>query len=347
MARQGLHQHRKFLRLARILGGTYIARGILEMLWEPAYDAGDDLLGDAEDIAARCGWDADANVLTRSLLDCGLIDEFEDQPGRYRIHDLLDHVPDVVRKRMTREAERMSRGQSLSELRAAAGKKSAAVRAERKKQDLAATVQQAATNDVRLLEEMQQTVYTRPTNDATQSPAPAPAPAAEGPPPLAAAASPAEPHPDQLQEALEIWNALETRRSDAFGDAPKPEPPHACQTDLLKFSADHRGNVPWALETQAAWFDDPYARKLKPRGKTEVLLRESQYPNFRRAQPPDAPAPEPPALGPCSACGKESDSDFCGKPYCYACLATELPPSPWNPRPKSEPIAAPAVGGMT
>lgn len=123
MARQGLHQHRKFLRLSRMLGATYIARGILEMMWEPAYDSGDDFLGDAEDIAARCGWTGSAADLVRALMESEFIDEDQDRPGHYRIHDLFDHAPESVTKRAKREADRMTRGKTLAELRAEAGRK--------------------------------------------------------------------------------------------------------------------------------------------------------------------------------------------------------------------------------
>ncbi len=121
MARQGLHQHRKFL------GGSALARGILEMLWEPAYDSGDDFLGDAGDISLRCGRPSclsqSPEQLTEVLLECGFIDELEDEPGQHRIHDLFDHAPDAVAKRAQREAQRLARGKTLSDERAEAGRK--------------------------------------------------------------------------------------------------------------------------------------------------------------------------------------------------------------------------------
>lgn len=125
MARQGLHQHRKFLRLADRLGSAALARGILEMLWEPAYDSADDFVGDAEDIFLRCGRPAglSAEGLTEAIDEAGFIDEEEDVPGHYRIHDLFDHAPPAVTKRATREAERMSRGETLSEIRKKVGQK--------------------------------------------------------------------------------------------------------------------------------------------------------------------------------------------------------------------------------
>lgn len=123
MARPGLHQHRKFLRLAERIGGAALARGILEMLWEPAYDSGDDFLGDAMDIWIRCGKPPSINAedLTAALEECAFIDV--DETDGYRIHDLFDHMPPNVARRVEREAVRLERGVTISQLRKQAGRK--------------------------------------------------------------------------------------------------------------------------------------------------------------------------------------------------------------------------------
>lgn len=118
-------------------------------------------------------------------------------------------------------------------------------------------------------------------------------------PPLRAVQKPspsAEPLPDQLEAAVELWNALERERAQVFGGTAKPEPPEVCRQDLLKFSAAHQGNVRWALDTQAVWFEraSKYVRSLERQGKTEVLLRESQWRDFQRPEPD---RPEPGLLG--------------------------------------------------
>ena len=45
MARPGLTQHRKFLRLARTLGNEALALGSLEFMWGACYQNGDEYLG--------------------------------------------------------------------------------------------------------------------------------------------------------------------------------------------------------------------------------------------------------------------------------------------------------------
>ena len=50
MGRPGLSRHRKFARLARLVGGEAVARGSLELLWDVAYENGDEVLGDVGDV---------------------------------------------------------------------------------------------------------------------------------------------------------------------------------------------------------------------------------------------------------------------------------------------------------
>lgn len=131
MGRPGLTKHRKFLRLAQTVGGKIIARGALELLWDVAYENGDDFLGDALDVEAAADWRGEPRALVRALLDAGgpggagFIDEDPERPGCYRVHDLDDHSPDYVQKRLKRELARRARGVTIRDLRVAAGKKGA------------------------------------------------------------------------------------------------------------------------------------------------------------------------------------------------------------------------------
>lgn len=107
--------HRKFRRLTRTLGAAYVARGVLEVLWDACYEAGDDYLGTAEDIKERVGWAGDAGELAAALVECGQPegDGFlelvvvNDIPA-YRVHDLWHHAPDYVTRRRERELERQA-----------------------------------------------------------------------------------------------------------------------------------------------------------------------------------------------------------------------------------------------
>lgn len=120
MARPGLTTHRKFRRLAKTLNSAITARGVLELLWDHCYEAGNDYLGTWEDIEAIVGWAGDRGALTRALVEVGLpegagfIEPIEapqaasgvESPIRYRVHDLWQHAPEYVANRRVREDER-------------------------------------------------------------------------------------------------------------------------------------------------------------------------------------------------------------------------------------------------
>lgn len=126
MARPGLVRHRKFLRLARALGSEALAIGHLELLWQASYETGDDYLGDMADVEAVALWRGEPGALCKAMLEAGgvdqpgFIDAIPDKPGCYRVHDLYDHAPEYVRKRLDRESARKSTGQSLRDVRSKA-----------------------------------------------------------------------------------------------------------------------------------------------------------------------------------------------------------------------------------
>ena len=141
MGRPGLSLDRKFKRLARSLDdvqagfGEMLARGALELLWDSAYEACDDYLGDVDDVEAQAHWRGKRGTLLAGLAGAGgegragFVDEGgsewwpDGKPGTYRVHDLWDHAPEYAAKRAAREAEREAAGVSLSAIRSAAGKK--------------------------------------------------------------------------------------------------------------------------------------------------------------------------------------------------------------------------------
>lgn len=110
MARPGLMRHRKFARLERLLGSKALAMGHLEILWEVAYECGDDLLGDAGDVETLGAWQGEPGRLSSALLESGFLDS---TPEGLRVHDLWDHAPEYVKKRRKREAERRQTGAEL------------------------------------------------------------------------------------------------------------------------------------------------------------------------------------------------------------------------------------------
>lgn len=120
MARPTLQRNRKWPRLVRALGGQdALARGSLELLWDVAYESGDEHLGDSDDVELAARWLGQPGALTKALLEAGgpgepgFIEPDPDRPGRYVVHDLWDHAPDYVRKRRARESERKEKGAKL------------------------------------------------------------------------------------------------------------------------------------------------------------------------------------------------------------------------------------------
>ena len=160
MGRPGLTRHRKFARLTRLLGSAALARGHLELIWEVAYENGDDLLGDAGDVELLAQWQGEAGVLATALAESGFVDL---EANEYRIHDLYDHAPEYVRKRADREAARQEKGITIREIRAAAARARWAKRDSKRD----ASGQQTDASDFRL-------ECKRDASGTPPSPAPAP-----------------------------------------------------------------------------------------------------------------------------------------------------------------------------
>lgn len=128
MGRPGLTQNRKWRRFVHAIGSSAIARGSLELIWDVCYEAGDDYLGNDSDVELIAQWEGEPGHLVRSLAEAGgegnagFIEPSPDRPG-WRVHHLFENAPDYVQKRMLREIARNQRGETISSLRSAAGKK--------------------------------------------------------------------------------------------------------------------------------------------------------------------------------------------------------------------------------
>jgi hypothetical protein len=128
MARDTLRNHPKFKRLVHTLNlpATQVY-GILEFIWSVAYESGDEIIGEAIDIKLAADWTGEAETLCDALLNCGgkgqagFIEVGTD--GRYQIHDLYDHAPEYVKKRMDRESARRNAGKTIRDVRADAARK--------------------------------------------------------------------------------------------------------------------------------------------------------------------------------------------------------------------------------
>lgn len=106
MARPGLLDHRKFLRLAYTLKlPPPYALGLLEAMWLRAYQNGDALLGDRVGVELAAMWPGDPGVFAEAVIKAGFIDE-DEGTGDCTVHDLDHHAPAYVVIRRTREQER-------------------------------------------------------------------------------------------------------------------------------------------------------------------------------------------------------------------------------------------------
>ena len=138
MGRPELRIHPKFARLVLALGEPEPhVRGYLEYLWEVAYACGNPVIGDEVSVVLACKYpmqnmqsmqnNADAVLhVVNALMGCGgegksgFIEKCTD--GKYQVHDLYDHAPEYVQRRMERESERQVKGLTISEVRSKAAR---------------------------------------------------------------------------------------------------------------------------------------------------------------------------------------------------------------------------------
>src|SRR5262245_28799278 len=115
VARPGLLVHPKFRRLTLTLGlPEPHVYGLLEFIWRVGYENGDPLLGDATDVELAAGWTGTPGKLVEALLACRFIDQGE---RGFEIHDLFDHAPAYVQRRMEAEFQRQAKGKTISDIR--------------------------------------------------------------------------------------------------------------------------------------------------------------------------------------------------------------------------------------
>jgi hypothetical protein len=184
MGRPGLSANRKFKRLARTLGCPCLARGVLELIWDTCYEAGDAFLGDLQDVAAAANWTGDPGVLVKALFEAGgegrkgFIEDCLEEPGNYICHDLWDHAPEYVERRARREIARQAKGLTLRDMRAAAGRASGEARRmkansiEHVPQTEGTYVEQIGTHDEQVMNMCSTHDEQTRTNDETPSPSP-------------------------------------------------------------------------------------------------------------------------------------------------------------------------------
>lgn len=74
--------------------------GRVHFVWDVAYDRADALIGDRLDVELAACWKGEPGAFCKAMADCRLLDEHE---GKFYVHDLEDHCPEYVLKRIQRK----------------------------------------------------------------------------------------------------------------------------------------------------------------------------------------------------------------------------------------------------
>jgi hypothetical protein len=78
----------------------------LEVLWDSAHECGNPIIGSPEEVEAAAEWPGEPGRFFEAMREGRWIDEVDDKPGVWEIHDYFDHAPEYATGRAAREAER-------------------------------------------------------------------------------------------------------------------------------------------------------------------------------------------------------------------------------------------------
>ncbi len=124
--RPSLLAHPKFKLLCSLLGCPEAhALGYLELIWSTAYQNGEDYIGSGRVVECIATWPGEPGELVEALQACGQagrsgIGFIEASGEGFVVHDLFDHAPNYVNRRLDREAERKAKGETISDKRRSA-----------------------------------------------------------------------------------------------------------------------------------------------------------------------------------------------------------------------------------
>jgi hypothetical protein len=105
MARPELFKHWKLRRFAAIMRlQTPFAVGILETLWNTAYETGDPYIGTSYEVKMACMYEGDDVELANALADAGFLNRIGDE--EFEVHDLHENAPSYVRDRWRKREKR-------------------------------------------------------------------------------------------------------------------------------------------------------------------------------------------------------------------------------------------------
>ena len=253
-----LVDHRKFLRLKRLLGEpTPHVVGYLMMMWRRGYQTGNPLLGDALDVEAAAEYQGEPRKFATAANESGFTDRTGDD--QYAIHDLWAHAPEWARKRMARTGH-LPEGMSDYH-----GIKPGSCRTARKARDELPNGRETPRQSAeRHTEDRRQKTKRRSKSSAESPPAPAdaqptpsaafaassPEPATEAPKPTPAKAPAARPR-DELFDAIVTVTGADPKVNGGFlGRVRKmlagAEPPYTPAEVLRLADRDFQSReLPW------------------------------------------------------------------------------------------------------
>lgn len=102
MPKPELRDHRKFLKMIRLLGNIPVSHaiGYLDCMWNRGYQTGSPFVGDAHDVESAAVYPGEPGTFAAAAFEAGFLDQ--DPDGNFIIHDLWEHAPSYAKKRIER-----------------------------------------------------------------------------------------------------------------------------------------------------------------------------------------------------------------------------------------------------
>lgn len=116
-----IFDHPKFARLVDELGipAPHVL-GHLDFMWHSAHARADEPLGDARDVELAAEWTGEPGAFAAALHRVRFLDDEGGATPCFRVHDLYDHAPEAVKKRIDRAEARKKKNTDIHQCRQAA-----------------------------------------------------------------------------------------------------------------------------------------------------------------------------------------------------------------------------------
>jgi hypothetical protein len=122
-ARSSIFTHPKFIRLVDELGmPAPTVLGHLEFLWHAAHELAGEPIGDARNVELLARWAGEPGVFAAALHRLRFLDDEGGATPCFQVHDLYDHAPEAVKKRIDRAAVRRELGVTMRQRKQASAR---------------------------------------------------------------------------------------------------------------------------------------------------------------------------------------------------------------------------------